>query len=58
MEKSHKEVAAALFNVAVEEVTPEQRRVAKMWRHAENYSMGGINAGLMVGRYPVKVENN
>lgn len=56
MEKSHKEMAAEIFDVPVEEVTPTQRQVIKMWRHGANYSMGQINAGRLLGQYPIKVE--
>ena len=32
--------AAELFNIAPEDVSPEQRQVTKLRMHIENYSMG------------------
>jgi len=48
--------AAEVFAVPIEQVTPEMRSVVKLWRHGENYSMGGIKAGKILGQYPVKQE--
>lgn len=56
MQKSHKELAAEVFEVPLEEVTAAQREVIKVWRHGSNYSMGQINAGLLLGRYPIRQE--
>ncbi len=52
----HKHNASKLFDVPYESVTPQQRRVAKLWFHASHYSSGEIKLGLTVGQYPIKFE--
>lgn len=36
----HKVTAAMMFNLKIEDVSPEQREIGKMIRHATNYSLG------------------
>lgn len=50
----HRTNASKLFGIAYENVTEEQRRVAKAWSFAYGYKAGEIKQGLLVGRYPIK----
>lgn len=52
----HKHNASKLFDIPYENVTDQQRRVAKLWYHASHYSSGEIKLSLIVGQYPIKFE--
>ena len=45
----HKQVAASIFNKKVEDVTKEERELAKRIVHASNYGMGARHFGELIG---------